>query len=235
MREGRRRRSPGTSRPWVAGFVLSARRGHAPARQHPAGGARVGGQRDRTHRRGGPALAEGPRRHRRVAAFDSRRGSAGSRSPPPRSEALRIYTQSERAADRAGAMSKRSACWARHCGSTRPSPWPGASSGVVLGNQRRTAPGRDRGTIKAYDLRDRLPERERMQATAYYYCSVENDRDKVIARVPSIAAALPGRRERAQQHLVGADREAAVQGGGEQRRGRDSRLPPRPAFSGPTW
>jgi len=105
-------------------------------------------------------------------------------------EALRIYTQSERAADRASYVeSVRLLGDALRLDSTFAMAW--RKLAVVKGNQRSDRAGEVAATIKAYELRDRLPERERMQATAYYYYTVENDRDKVIPAYRQLLQRFP--------------------------------------------
>ncbi|HEV8194991.1 MAG TPA: protein kinase [Gemmatimonadales bacterium] len=62
---------------------------------------------------------------------------------------------------------------------------------VVLGNM-----GADNGLVvaetrKAYELRDRLPDMERLWATAYYYSNVEYDSDKIIAAYRQVLDTRP--------------------------------------------
>jgi tetratricopeptide (TPR) repeat protein len=62
---------------------------------------------------------------------------------------------------------------------------------VVLGNM-----GADNGLVvaetrKAFELRDRLPELERLWATAYFYSNVEYDSDKVIAAYRQVLDTWP--------------------------------------------
>jgi tetratricopeptide (TPR) repeat protein len=62
---------------------------------------------------------------------------------------------------------------------------------VVLGNM-----GADNGLVvaetrRAYELRDRLPDMERLWATAYYYSNVEYDSDKVIAAYRQVLDTRP--------------------------------------------
>jgi eukaryotic-like serine/threonine-protein kinase len=56
----------------------------------------------------------------------------------------------------------------------------GADNGLVVAETR-----------KAYELRDRLPELERLWATAYYYSNVEYDSDKVIAAYRQVLDTWP--------------------------------------------
>jgi tetratricopeptide (TPR) repeat protein len=62
---------------------------------------------------------------------------------------------------------------------------------VVLGNM-----GADNGLVvaetrKAFELRDRLPEQERLLATAYFYSNVEYDSDKLIAAYRQVLDTWP--------------------------------------------
>jgi len=62
---------------------------------------------------------------------------------------------------------------------------------VVLSNSGGSGASAIDAATRAYAHRDRLPERERYQTTAFYYWKVENDRDKAIAAYRSVLGIDP--------------------------------------------
>jgi tetratricopeptide (TPR) repeat protein len=95
-------------------------------------------------------------------------------------DALRHYTQSERAAD--AARYEQSAALLEQAlalDSTFAMAW--RKLGVVLANQGGSRSREIDAVTRAYQLRDRLPERERLIATAYYHGSVTSSIDAEIS------------------------------------------------------
>jgi len=94
-------------------------------------------------------------------------------------EALRKYSQAEQAADAARYEDARGLLEeAVRLDSTFAMAW--RKLGVVLGNSNVDYSRRIEAVRQAYQLRDRLPERERLITTAYYYSDIEIDPDKQI-------------------------------------------------------
>jgi eukaryotic-like serine/threonine-protein kinase len=95
-------------------------------------------------------------------------------------DALRKYTQAEQAADRAQYQQSVTLLEeALRLDSTFAMAW--RKLGVVLGNQGVNRSREIEAISRAFVLRDRLPERERLITTAYYYGGVEIDLDRQIA------------------------------------------------------
>jgi tetratricopeptide (TPR) repeat protein len=62
---------------------------------------------------------------------------------------------------------------------------------VALGNSGGSGASATDAATRAYTHRDRLPERERYQTTAFYFWKVENDRDKAVAAYRSVLGIDP--------------------------------------------
>ena len=108
----------------------------------------------------------------------------------PSIEALRKYSQAERLSDRdkydeALALIDETI----RLDSNFAMAW--RKRGVILGNTQRDPAGEVSAVQKAYDLRDRLPERERLIATAYYHNIVDRDRRATIAAYQDLLSKWP--------------------------------------------
>jgi tetratricopeptide (TPR) repeat protein len=97
----------------------------------------------------------------------------------PSLEALRKYSQAERLADQ-GRFEDAKALLdeALRLDSNFAMAW--RKRGVVLGNTSSDPAAEIAAVQRAYDLRDRLPERERLIATAYFHAAVVRDRKAEI-------------------------------------------------------
>ena len=105
-------------------------------------------------------------------------------------EALRLYTQAEAAADRtADGEAARLLHEALALDSTFAMAW--RKLAVVIGNQGLDRALEVSATVRAYELRDRLPERERLLATAYYFDTALNDRDQAILAYRQVLQRFP--------------------------------------------
>jgi Flp pilus assembly protein TadD len=105
-------------------------------------------------------------------------------------EALRLYTQAEAAADRgADSEAARLLHEALALDSTFAMAW--RKLAVVVGNQALDRALEVSATVKAYELRDRLPERERLLATAYYFDTALYDRDQAILAYRQVLQRFP--------------------------------------------
>ena len=105
-------------------------------------------------------------------------------------EALRLYTQAEAAADRgADVEAARMLHEALALDSTFAMAW--RKLAVVVGNQGLNRALEVAATVKAYELRERLPERERLLATAYYFDTGLNDRDQAILAYRQVLQRFP--------------------------------------------
>jgi Flp pilus assembly protein TadD len=94
-------------------------------------------------------------------------------------EALRKYSQAERLADAGRNEEARDILEETlRLDSTFAMAW--RKLGVVLGNSSLDNTRRIEAVRRAYELRDRLPERERLITTAYYHNDVAIDVDKMI-------------------------------------------------------
>jgi tetratricopeptide (TPR) repeat protein len=94
-------------------------------------------------------------------------------------EALRKYTQAERASD--AGRNEESVAYleqAVRLDSTFAMAW--RKLGVALGNQALDRTREIEAVTRAYDLRDRLPERERLLTTAYFHSAISFDRRSEI-------------------------------------------------------
>ncbi|HTS89316.1 MAG TPA: protein kinase, partial [Gemmatimonadales bacterium] len=105
-------------------------------------------------------------------------------------EALRLYTDGVRAAsiaDNARAISLLRQAVSIDTGFAM--AW--RKLAVALNNSGGSTASAIDATTRAYAHRDRLPERERYQTTAFYFWKVENDRDKAIAAYRAVLAIDP--------------------------------------------
>ena len=105
-------------------------------------------------------------------------------------EALREYSQAEAAADFARydqAVPLLRDALKRD--STFAMAW--RKLGVVLGNQLIDRAGQIEAVTKAYQLRDRLPERERLLATAFYHGRIRTDIDAEMAAYSQVLERWP--------------------------------------------
>ncbi len=105
-------------------------------------------------------------------------------------EALREYSQAERASDLARndqAVPLLEQALKRD--STFAMAW--RKLGVVLGNQQLDRSRQIEAVTKAYQLRDRLPERERLIATAYYHGDITGNLDAEIAAYTQVLERWP--------------------------------------------
>jgi tetratricopeptide (TPR) repeat protein len=106
-------------------------------------------------------------------------------------EALQLYTQAEHAVDRtADAEAARLLRQALALDSTFAMAWRKLRrdplvTGASIGRWKCRQP------FKAYELRDRLPERERLLATASFYDSGLNDRDQAIQAYRQVLQRFP--------------------------------------------
>ena len=105
-------------------------------------------------------------------------------------DALRQYSQAERAADAARnedaiALLEE----ALRIDSTFAMAW--RKLGVMLGNSRLNRTREVDAVRRAYELRDRLPERERLNTIAYYYTAVEVDPNRAISAYEQLLARWP--------------------------------------------
>ena len=106
-------------------------------------------------------------------------------------DALRKYSQANRAADageepRALDLLKE----AIHLDSSFAMAW--RKLAALQGNISANLSDQMAAARRAYELRDRLPEREKLLATAYYYWIVEYNSDKVIAAYQQVLDTWPG-------------------------------------------
>jgi len=105
-------------------------------------------------------------------------------------EALRKYSQAERLADQARYEEARDLLEETlKLDSTFAMAW--RKLGVVLGNNALDNARKIEAVRRAYQLRDRLPERERLITTAYYYNDVEIDVDRQIQAYEQVLARWP--------------------------------------------
>jgi tetratricopeptide (TPR) repeat protein len=105
-------------------------------------------------------------------------------------EALRQYSQAERLADQSRWEDARALLeQALASDSTFAMAW--RKLAVVLGNSRLDFARQVHAAERAFALRDRLPERERLITTAYYYRAVENDVDREIQAYEQLLARWP--------------------------------------------
>jgi tetratricopeptide (TPR) repeat protein len=105
-------------------------------------------------------------------------------------EALRKYSQAQRAADAARnedavALLEE----ALRFDSTFAMAW--RKLAVVLSNAQIDPTREINAATRAYELRDRLPERERLVTTAFYYSNVELDHDKTISAYEQVLERWP--------------------------------------------
>ncbi len=105
-------------------------------------------------------------------------------------EALRKYSQAERLSDQgkweeAGALIDD----VLKLDSTFAMAW--RKKGVILSNTLAAPADEIAAVQRAYDLRDRLPERERLLTRAYYHYSVEQDRKAQIAAYQELLQRWP--------------------------------------------
>ncbi len=105
-------------------------------------------------------------------------------------EALRKYSQAEQAADLAKEEEARALLEeAVHLDSTFAMAW--RKLAVVLGNTQLDRTREVEAARRAYQLRDHLPERERLITTAYYFGAVEVDLDKQIQAYEQVLQRWP--------------------------------------------
>ncbi len=105
-------------------------------------------------------------------------------------EALRKYSQAERLADAARYEEARDLLEETiRLDSTFAMAW--RKLGVVLGNSTLDNARRIEAVRRAYQLRDRLPERERLITVAYYYNDVEIDVDRQIQAYEQVVERWP--------------------------------------------
>ena len=105
-------------------------------------------------------------------------------------DALRKYSQAERLADQARYESARLLLEeAIAIDSTFGMAW--RKLAVVVGNTFLDPAKQLHASQRAYDLRDRLPERERLLATAWYFANVEIDLDREIPAYEQLLARWP--------------------------------------------
>ncbi len=105
-------------------------------------------------------------------------------------EALRLYTEGVRATS--SADNDRAIALLRQAVSIDTSfamAW--RKLAVALSNSGGSGASAFDAATRAYTHRDRLPERERYQTTAFYFWKVENDRDKAIAAYRSVLGIDP--------------------------------------------
>ena len=94
-------------------------------------------------------------------------------------DALRKYTQANRAADVGEQVKAREILRdAIRLDSSFAMAW--RKLAVLQGNLGDDFSGQAQSATRAYELRDRLPERERLLSTAFYYWVVDYDSDKII-------------------------------------------------------
>jgi len=94
-------------------------------------------------------------------------------------EALRKFSQAERMSDQARYEEAKALLTdAIALDSTFAMAW--RKLGVVLGNSGQDLAAQVAAAERAYNLRDRLPERERLQAMAYYHLNVDQDQNATI-------------------------------------------------------
>ena len=105
-------------------------------------------------------------------------------------EALRKYSQAERLADE-GRMEDALTLINEvlRLDSTFAMAW--RKRGVLLGNIQADPAGEVAALTRAYDLRDRLPERERLITTAYYHGAVAHDRKAQIVSYAELLQRWP--------------------------------------------
>ena len=108
----------------------------------------------------------------------------------PSLDALRKYSQAERLADQ-GRFEDAKVLLdeALRLDSSFAMAW--RKRAVVLGNTASDRAGEVAAVQRAYDLRDRLPERERLIATAYYHDIVDRDRKAQISAYQDLLQRWP--------------------------------------------
>ncbi len=105
-------------------------------------------------------------------------------------EALRLYTQAERAMNRGDYQEgERRLKQALEIDSAFAMAW--RKLAVVFLNTNQSFSLVIDASRKAFQLRDRLPDRERLHAAAYYYYNVEYDSDRVIDTYRQLLASWP--------------------------------------------
>jgi tetratricopeptide (TPR) repeat protein len=105
-------------------------------------------------------------------------------------EALRKYSQAERLSDE-GRSEEALTLINEVLGLDSSFAMAWRKKGVILGNIQADPAGEIAALTRAYDLRDRLPERERLITTAYYHGAVERDRRAQIAAYEELLQRWP--------------------------------------------
>jgi tetratricopeptide (TPR) repeat protein len=105
-------------------------------------------------------------------------------------EALRKYSQAEKLADQ-GRWTEAGALLDEVLGIDSLFAMAWRKKGVIIGNALSDPAGEIAAVQRAYDLRARLPERERLITTAYYHGAVDRDRRAQIAAYEELLERWP--------------------------------------------
>jgi eukaryotic-like serine/threonine-protein kinase len=106
-------------------------------------------------------------------------------------DALRTYTQAVHAADVTGEHPQAIALLEEAIALDPGFAMAYRKLGVILGNQGRQPARRIEASTRAYELRDRLTERERYLTIAQYHSGVTGDRDQAILAYRSLLSLSP--------------------------------------------
>ena len=189
VREGAKATIAGDIAPVGVGFVLSARvvsaddgRTLFAERESAEDASKLIAAVDRLSRKVREGIGESLR--------TIRSGNRLEEVSTPSLEALRKYSQAERLADQGKPEQAATLInEALRLDSNFAMAW--RKKGVLLGNSSTDPAGEIAAVQRAYALRDRLPERERLIATAYYHAVVDRDRRSQIAAYQELLQRWP--------------------------------------------